>query len=407
MLYHYIKITIFETVVQNILQEAKSLENLPKEKIQNIISNNGYFKNYTTQLKIVDLNSSVQKYFFKDVVKNDTNYLTLIYPIKEKNFTILIRKETTQHHKIIKQILIDIIVVNATSIFLVLFYALFLSRMLLFPIKTLAYKIGCLNEGYLKELNTQDVPKEFIPLIKGINNLISRIQTFIQYQKELFIGVAHELKTPLAVMKTKNEVTLIRQRESEKYIEALKNNNEAINRMNAMISSILEIGRQESTQFEDPKKIDIVAYINELKNGFKILAHLEDIEILTDLKPEKLEVMIQQTLFLHIIQNFVQNAIKFSPKGSTITIKSYILKDKFIVEVIDEGCGIDENKDLFAPFIRSGNKTGAGLGLFLALNAAKAIGATIGIENRKETNGAISYIWLPLSIKFKQNYRNK
>ena len=52
------------------------------------------------------------------------------------------------------------------------------------------------------------------------------------YQKELFVGVAHELKTPLAVMKTKNEVTLIKPRESEKYIETLKNNNEAIDHMN-------------------------------------------------------------------------------------------------------------------------------------------------------------------------------
>nr|WP_241468830.1 HAMP domain-containing sensor histidine kinase [Campylobacter sputorum] len=408
MLYHYIKITILETVVQNIIQEANSLKNLSKEELQKANLNNGYLKDHTTQIKIVDLNSSVQKPFFKNVLREDTNYLTLVFPDKQRNFTILIRKETTQYNQIIKQVLFDIIVVNATSILLVLFYALFLSRMLLFPIKTLSYKLSSLNEGYLKEFDPKDVPQEFIPLIGGINHLISRIQTFLQYQKELFIGVAHELKTPLAVMKTKNEVTLIKQRDSEKYIEALKNNNESINKMNSMINSVLEIGRQEGAQFEEPKKIDIISYINELTNSFRILSHLENIKISTDLKPDKLEIMIQQTLFLHIIQNFVQNAIKFSPPQSTIVIKSYITKDnKFTVEVIDEGCGIDENKDLFAPFVRSGNKTGAGLGLFLALNAAQAIGASIGIKNKETKDGAISYLLLPLSIKFKQKSRNK
>lgn len=402
MLYHYIKITIFENVVQEIIQEAQSLKFLTKEELLQVNIDHAFLQNKATQIKVVDLNDSVKKPFFRNVVRDNTNYLTLTYPNKDQNFTMLIQKETTQYHKIVKQVLFDIVIVNATSILLVLFYALFLSRMLLFPIKTLAHKLSTLNEGFLKEFNAKDIPQEFIPLVKSINNLISRIQTFVGYQKELFIGVAHELKTPLAVMKTKNEVTLIKQRESEKYIEALKNNNDSINKMNSMISSILEIGRQEGAQFEEPKNIDIIAYINELTNNFKILAHLEKINIQTNLKPDKFEVVIQQTLFLHIIQNFVQNAIKFSPAQSTIMIKSYTTNDKFIVEVIDEGCGIDETKDLFAPFVRNGNKSGAGLGLFLALNAAQAIGAKVGIKNRENTSGAISYIFLPLSIKSKQ-----
>lgn len=401
MLYHYVKITIFENVVQTMIKEAKSIDSLGTENFKKLYDDY-YFGTQTTDIEVIDLNSSVNKYFFEKTTKNGLDYLLLVYPNFEKNATLLLTRETTAYNNVVKQILIDIVIVNATSIFLVLFYALFLSRMLLFPIKTLAHKLGNLNEGFLQEVSTKDIPIEFMQLTKSINGLISRIQTFVQYQKELFIGVAHELKTPLAVMKTKNEVTLIKQRDSEKYIEALKNNNESINKMNSMISSILEIGRQEGAQFEEPKKIDIIAYIKELINNFKILSHLEKIDIETDLKPEKLEVMIQQTLFLHILQNFVQNAIKFSPNESTITIKSYIQKDKFIVEVIDEGCGIDESKNLFAPFVRSGNKSGAGLGLFLALNAAQAIGAKIDIKNRKDRSGAISCIFLPLSIKFRQ-----
>jgi signal transduction histidine kinase len=52
--------------------------------------------------------------------------------------------------------------------------------------------------------------------------------------------------------------------------------------------------------------------------------------------------------------------------------------------VIDEGCGIDESVDLFAPFKRQGNKSGVGLGLFLAKSAAEAIGAVITLTNRED-----------------------
>ena len=277
-----------------------------------------------------------------------------------------------------------------------LFYALFLSRMLLIPIKILSHKLTNLDEKFLKEIDIKSLPDEFLPLGNSINRLISRIQTFVLYQKELFVGVAHELKTPLAVMKTKNEVTLLKPRDSEKYIEALKSNNEAINGMNAMIGSVLEIGRQEGAQFEEPVNTDVIAFLKKLGKNYEVLAKGEEKNLALDLKPEIFNLNIQTSLLTHIVQNFVQNAIKFSPKNSTITISSRVEKSKFIIEVADEGVGIDESKDLFAPFKRYGNKGGAGLGLFLAKGAAQALGAEISIKNRENTNGAVASLVLNL-----------
>ncbi|NPA82313.1 MAG: HAMP domain-containing histidine kinase, partial [Epsilonproteobacteria bacterium] len=238
------------------------------------------------------------------------------------------------------------------------------------------------------------------PLGVSVNKLIDRIQTFIKYQKELFIGVAHELKTPLAVMKTKNEVTMLRKREPEKYKEVLKLNNQTIDEMNKMISNILEIGRQEGAQFEEPVEMDIIEFLKERANNFKMLARGEGKDIVTDLKPEKYCLLIQKTLLIHILQNFVQNAIKFTPEGKKVTIKSYPKNEGLMIEVIDEGIGIDESKDLFAPFKRFGNKSGAGLGLFLAKSAADAIGAKIDIKNRTDgVSGAVASLFIPVKSR--------
>lgn len=395
MLYHYIRVTVFQSVVSELNQQATAYKNNP----QNFNPNN--LKTFTIEIpnktlatvKAGELKGE-KPYLVMQKIK-DKSITTLTTRLDDSSYLVL-EKETTLQSRIVEEIFIDIIIVNVTAILLVLFYALFLSRMLLIPIKILSHKLTNLDEKFLKEIDIKSLPDEFLPLGNSINRLITRIQTFVLYQKELFVGVAHELKTPLAVMKTKNEVTLLKPRESEKYIEALKSNNEAINGMNAMIGSVLEIGRQEGAQFEEPVNTDVIAFLKKLGKNYEVLAKDEEKNLALDLKPEIFNLNIQTSLLTHIVQNFVQNAIKFSPKNSTITIGSRPEKGKFIIEVTDEGVGIDESKDLFAPFKRYGNKGGAGLGLFLAKGAAQALGAEISIKNRENANGAVASLVLNL-----------
>ncbi len=395
MLYHYIRVTVFQSVVSELNQQATAYKNNP----QNFNPNN--LKTFTIEIpnktlatvKVGELKGE-KPYLVMQKIK-DKSITTLTTRLDDSNYLVL-EKETTLQSQIVEEIFIDIIIVNVTAILLVLFYALFLSRMLLIPIKILSHKLTNLDEKFLKEIDIKSLPDEFLPLGNSINRLIARIQTFVLYQKELFVGVAHELKTPLAVMKTKNEVTLLKPRDSEKYIEALKSNNEAINGMNAMIGSVLEIGRQEGAQFEEPVNTDVIAFLKKLGKNYEVLAKGEEKNLALDLKPEIFNLNIQTSLLTHIVQNFVQNAIKFSPKNSTITISSKLEKSKFIIEVTDEGIGIDESKDLFAPFKRYGNKGGAGLGLFLAKGAAQALGAEISIKNREGANGAVASLVLNL-----------
>ena len=395
MLYHYIRVTVFQSVVSELNQQATAYKNNP----QNFNPNN--LKTFTIEIpnktlatvKAGELKGE-KPYLVMQKIK-DKSITTLTTRLDDSSYLVL-EKETTLQSQIVEEIFIDIIIVNVTAILLVLFYALFLSRMLLIPIKILSHKLTNLDEKFLKEIDIKSLPDEFLPLGNSINRLITRIQTFVLYQKELFVGVAHELKTPLAVMKTKNEVTLLKPRESEKYIEALKSNNEAINGMNAMIGSVLEIGRQEGAQFEEPVNTDVIAFLKKLGKNYEVLAKGDEKHLALDLKPEIFNLNIQTSLLTHIVQNFVQNAIKFSPKNSTITISSRLEKSKFIIEVADEGVGIDESKDLFAPFKRYGNKGGAGLGLFLAKSAAQALGAEISIKNREGASGAVASLVLNL-----------
>lgn len=395
ILYHYIKISIIQTELDHLLNQANLIKTSKfTKKKQNFELYRTSISQGITKVETLKVANFKKKPIFKDESRNNQDFITLLYPL-DKNGTLLsLTREITATNTILRQILIDILVINLTAILLIIFYALFLSRMLLVPIKTLNYKLSIMNEKFLKTFEVSNLPDEFMPLGVGINRLIERIQNFIKYQKELFIGAAHELKTPLAVMKTKNEVTLIKERDTKKYIEALERNNQSINEMNAMISSILEIGRQEGDQFEEPVEFDLVKFLKEKAKNFTILAKQENKNILISLSQKEYILKAQPTLLLHILQNFVQNAIKFSQENQNIEIKGYMKNEGFYIEVLDEGEGIDESKDLFAPFKRYGNKGGTGLGLFLAKAAADALNSDISIKNRKDKKGTIAKLFI-------------
>ncbi|MDX1809835.1 MAG: HAMP domain-containing sensor histidine kinase [Sulfurospirillaceae bacterium] len=402
ILYNYIKISIYKDLTNSLKKEAALIAVSKSSDLGTIgtsLFNPGLsIQNLVVKTVVrVDANSKIT---FEHSTKRGQHYLTIYYPYNEaKALFISITKNINDTDKLLNEILKNILTINLMAIFLILFYALFLSRMLLLPVKSLAMKLANMNESFLQIIDIKTLPEEFMPLGKSINSLVKRIQIFVEYQKELFIGTSHELKTPLAVMKTKNEVTLLKPRDNEKYIETIKSNNATIDEMNKMISNILEIGRQESAHFEEPIKMDLIKFLKEKLNNFKILAHQVEKTLEADISPQNYVIKTQPTLIIHILQNFVQNAIKFTPIGKAIHIKCFLQNDGYVIKVIDEGCGIDENLDLFAPFKRYGNKSGVGLGLFLAQGAANAIGAEISLKNRKDKTGAIATLFIPIDKK--------
>jgi two-component system OmpR family sensor kinase len=320
-----------------------------------------------------------------ETTKKNRTYLTLIYPFKLKNSSYLkITKDITHTKKLLSKILHYVFIINIAGFLLVIIYAIMLSKMLVIPIQTLTNKLSNMNEHLMKPIDLATLPQEFEPLGETINHLIARIQNFVKYQKELFIGTAHELKTPLAVIKLKNQVTLIKKRSPQEYIEALQVTNKTIDEMNIIVSNILNIGRQEGAQLDKPVEVDVIAILKQKANDFKLLAENEGKKLNIEFKPDGYMATLQVTLLNQIIQNFLQNALKFTPKDKSVSLRSREDSYGLLIEVIDEGCGIDESVDLFAPFKRQGNKSGVGLGLFLAKSAADALGAKINLRNRDD-----------------------
>ncbi|MEJ2499053.1 MAG: sensor histidine kinase [Sulfurovaceae bacterium] len=352
ILYTYITYNVDRQSKNNIIEQANYLfatyDDVQKaiEEQRSVLKETLNIDAYIGYIPI-DMPFQTKIYKYK---KHDKYYIEMQLPYRvlkdeKKRSYISIRKDISDLQKIQSQIYNGFIFVNILSMGIIIVYAFFISGMLTTPIKVLNKKLSNIDETMIDTLDTSKLPKEFEILGKTLNNLLLRINNFIQYKKELFIGSAHELKTPLAVMKTKNQVTLL-------------------------------------TKAQE----------------FSVYAKTQEVNFTYDLSPAKYIAKIQTILLTQILQNFVQNAIRFTPKGKRVLLRSYAQENDLVIEVMDEGSGVDENKDYFAPFVRSKDSQGVGLGLFLAQSAASALRAKIELKNRNDKKGAIARLTLQSKI---------
>lgn len=403
-LYSYLYFTAYGNIKQELQKYSQHIltNNITYTTNQSFyIRNTNILSNDTIKIVVLD-EKITQEYYKKQTIKDDV-YFSLFVPYKG-NKTLKITKNITKEMWFLENLFEGIVLVNFFALILIQLFALAFSNILYKPIHNLSQTLEKVKEYDLETLNNNALPLEFQPLVYSINNLLQRIKNYLSSQKQLFIGIAHELKTPLAVMKTKCEVTLIKERQKEVYTDALKENISSINEMNAIIKMLLDLGRQESAQFEKSSMVDINKILKKIADNFMILSKKENKSFFVEIGEEEVLLTIKPTLLTQIVQNFLQNAFKFTPKGKSILLKSSVEDGKLNIIVMDEGCGIDsELNDIYAPFRRAGNKSGAGLGLFLAKNAANALGGNISLQNRSDKQGTIAKFQLKISDNWNKN----
>lgn len=217
----------------------------------------------------------------------------------------------------------------------------------------------------------------------------SRLQ---QQQQNFTMAVTHELKTPIAVARLNLETLLKRNLDEEKRRKLIAMTLEETARLNfltnnILISSQLE-GNNHKINKEDLDLSDLLTdRVEEFRKRFPDRSFREAIEEDADIYGDPLLLQI-------LINNLIENAIKYSPKEGPISVTLNKLPQSIVVSVTDEGPGIpeEEKKKIFTKFYRIGNeatrkKQGTGLGLYLCDKIAKDHNADISVTNH-EPNGS-------------------
>jgi signal transduction histidine kinase len=196
-----------------------------------------------------------------------------------------------------------------------------------------------------------------------------------QEQQNFMMAVTHELKTPLAVTKLNLETLLKHKLEEQKQQKLLQMTLEETERLNSLANNILISSQLEGGGYKFSKEeLDYTSLVEDavqqFKNRFPAYDWMPEIE--------KDVVITGDALLLQImINNLLENAVKYSPKGSAISVSLTTASGGILLSVADEGPGIpeEERKRIFRRFYRIGNERtratkGTGLGLYLCKKIA-------------------------------------
>lgn len=213
----------------------------------------------------------------------------------------------------------------------------------------------------------------FLLLLGGyqIRKTLKKETALAQQQKNFLLSVTHELKSPIASTKLQLQTLQKHELDRSKQKEILANAISDTERLNNLVENILLAAKIENSVFPfNKEEYNLSEYITEGMNQ-TIKSFNYSQKVVLNIEPN-IKMRIDRTSFPSIILNLVENAVKYSPANSTITIGLQSLNRKTILSVADEGVGIsdEEKESVFQKFYRVGNEEvrktkGTGLGLFI------------------------------------------
>ena len=224
-------------------------------------------------------------------------------------------------------------------------------------------------------LPTDDIPKEILPLVTAVNQALDRLEQGFRRQREFAADAAHELRTPLAILRTRVE-TLLDKAATRALYQDIEN-------MTRVVSQLLDAAELE-TIFVDPcERADLRGVCTEIGEFIAPLALAHGKTIALNGVEEPILVKGNPELLRWAVRNLVENAINHTPQGTTVEV---IVGDQGTVSVLDEGAGVPvaNRKLIFQRFWRGDRHgaAGAGLGLSIVKRIVDAHGGTITVENR-------------------------
>ena len=253
------------------------------------------------------------------------------------------------------------------------------------------------DKNLLLSATTMPSTNEYILVI----NDISSLRKLENLRKNLLTDISHEIKTPVSVIRagseTLNSGALEDKETAKKFTQSIQDNAE---RLSEMIEDLLELEKIEfSGLVPNKKKMNVLQQINIIIDSLQSLMFEKNIQLDNLISSEHV-IKTDKDSFRTILSNLIANAIKYSPDGSTISLKSSISATDITIEIADEGYGIEKQNlnRVFDRFYRTdkarAHTKGTGLGLSLVKQLTNRLGGNVSVES-KINKGSKFFVRLP------------
>ena len=266
------------------------------------------------------------------------------------------------------------------------------------PLNRLALSVSRRGPDELRPVSAP-VPSEMLPLVKSLNNFMTRLKLSLQRSEEFIAEAAHRVRTPLAVVRTRAEI-LLREAKTKKSKAELLEVLNAIDDSSRTAGQLLDhamVSFRLDNLSED--ELEVQFLIKDAIDRISPLYDLKGIQI-TNNNIQNCEVMGDPILLQNALHNVLDNALKYCSENDTVTVKVKDVSQNCIIEIMDSGEGFPQNSVLLTNRFTRGENTkgivGSGLGLTIAKDVVEAHGGNITISNT-EKGGACVTFTLPCS----------
>jgi two-component system sensor histidine kinase KdpD len=236
---------------------------------------------------------------------------------------------------------------------------------------------------------------------------ITREKELDKMKSQLLSTVSHELRTPLASIKG-FATTLLRDDvdwDEESRREFLSIIDEESDRLTELISNLLDMSRIEAgTLRVEPEPTDLDPIFRETAAEFQLMTRAHQIRV--HVPPALPPVMADPRRARQVLRNLVENAVKYSPEGGSITISAGVVNGRVRTSVADQGIGIgpEQLEHIFDRFYQVDSAStrsvgGSGLGLSICKAIVEAHGERIWVESQPDM-GSTFHFTLPLASSF-------
>lgn len=284
------------------------------------------------------------------------------------------------------QLLFSIIIPLLISIPLLIIFIWYGIDKSLQPFKTIARNLTHRKTNDLSPIDEYSVPSEVHPLTAAINGMFAQMKTAFDTERRFTSDAAHELRTPLAALKTHAEIALQADNPQEQR-KALSQVVQGVNRATRLVEQLLTLARLDpDTGFANIRRFDLFIAAEDVLSTQAVLAIDKNIEIsLAGTRGKFVAGNLDAICVL--MRNLIDNAIRYTPKGGEVEVRISRKDDTIIWTVADSGPGIpeEERSKVFNRFYRSlGTKeSGSGLGLSIVTRIADLHHLTIQLETSR------------------------
>ena len=332
-----------------------------------------------------------------------TRMVSLVYPGPPGGKLLQLHLSETVHQRqaLIRGIFAYIVIPQLLLILIATGVVVYGLKQGMMPLERLRHEVARRQRDDLSRLDETKAPEEVRPLIDAVNNLLERLKQAMQAQKRFIADASHQLRTPLAGLKTQAELAL-RENDMERKQRALEQLFISARRSAHLANQLLALARNEPEGQGDNTfvQIDLNQLAQECTMLWVPVALEKNIDLGFEESPFLVQVRGDSTSLIEMLGNMIDNAIRYTPTGGHVTVKVNYTPGAAMLCVEDNGMGIEPQyrERVFERFYRilGSGQSGSGLGLAIVAEVVKRHGAEITLEQGSNGEGTLISIRFPI-----------